>query len=190
MLNTSFITSLKKSYKTKEDERFKIINLSNPILHESKRIIFALHRKENKKANAELKKLETKISAMQKKFGQERLEKEGSYKAAIEEYLEAKLFYNWLNGIKIDEIKTLKLNHDSYLGALSDLCGEIARFCINEAAKHNLKAVDKSFSDVSKIISSLTEFDFTGYLRTKYDQSRNHLRKIEQINYEINLKKQ
>ncbi len=189
MLNTSLINYLKKLYKTKEDERFKIINLSNPILHDSKRIIFALHRNENKKAETELKKLETKISAMQKKFGWERLEKEGSYKAAIEEYLEAKLFFNWLNDKKIEKIKKLKLSHNSYLGALSDLCGEIARFCINEAAKHNLIAVEKSFKDVSTIVSSLTEFDFTGYLRTKYDQSRNHLRKIEQINYEVNLKK-
>ncbi|NCD00623.1 hypothetical protein EOL94_00800 [bacterium] len=189
MLNKTFVNSLKKTYKTKEDERFKIINISNPVLHDAKRIIFSLHRGGNKKAEKDLNILEKNILDMQKKFGWERLEKEGSYKAAIEEYLEAKLFFNWLNGIKIDKVKTLKLSYSSYLGALSDLCGEIARFCTNEAAKHNLKAVDKSFSDVSKIVSCLTEFDFTGYLRTKYDQARSHLRKIEQINYEVNLRK-
>jgi len=38
-------------------------------------------------------------------------------------------------------------------------------------------------------MSELVEFDMTGYLRTKYDQAKGNLRKIEQINYEINLRK-
>ena len=29
--------------------------------------------------------------------------------------------------------------------------------------------------------------DFSGYLRTKYDQARNHLRHAEQILYEVSL---
>jgi hypothetical protein len=38
-------------------------------------------------------------------------------------------------------------------------------------------------------MEQLVEFDMTGYLRTKYDQAKGNLRKIEQIHYEINLKK-
>jgi hypothetical protein len=38
-------------------------------------------------------------------------------------------------------------------------------------------------------MAELVEFDMAGYLRTKYDQARGNTRKIEQINYEINLRK-
>ena len=38
-------------------------------------------------------------------------------------------------------------------------------------------------------MTELVEFDMTGYLRTKYDQARASLRKIEQIDYEIKTRK-
>ena len=37
-------------------------------------------------------------------------------------------------------------------------------------------------------MGQLIDFDMTGYLRTKYDQSRGHLRKLEQMTYEIKLR--
>ncbi|MCF7820601.1 MAG: hypothetical protein K9M44_03995 [Candidatus Pacebacteria bacterium] len=188
MIKATFINNLKTSYKNKNQERGKIIRLSNPLLHDSKRIIFALHRMETDKAGKELNRLEDDLKKLQKQLGASRLEQEGSYKAAVEEYLEAKFFYNWQQEKPIEKIKGLNISHDSYLGALSDLCGEIARYCVNQAAKRNTEAVEKGYQDVSQILSYLTEFDFTGYLRTKYDQARGHLRKIEQINYDINIR--
>jgi len=38
------------------------------------------------------------------------------------------------------------------------------------------------------MMDQLIDFDMTGYLRTKYDQARGHLRKLEQMAYEIKLK--
>ena len=38
-------------------------------------------------------------------------------------------------------------------------------------------------------MASLVEFDMTGYLRTKYDQAKSSLRKIEQIDYDIKIRK-
>ena len=37
-------------------------------------------------------------------------------------------------------------------------------------------------------MAELVEFDMTGYLRTKYDQAKRNLRKIEQIDYEIKIR--
>ncbi len=37
-------------------------------------------------------------------------------------------------------------------------------------------------------MGQLIDFDMTGYLRTKYDQARGHLRKLEQMAYEIKLR--
>ncbi len=37
-------------------------------------------------------------------------------------------------------------------------------------------------------MAQLVDLDLTGYLRTKYDQARGHLRKLEQMAYEIKLR--
>ncbi|MFP4514689.1 MAG: hypothetical protein ACLFNO_01640 [Parcubacteria group bacterium] len=188
MIKKSFVQKLKKDHVEKNKERSKIIKSSNPILHDSKRIIFSLHRQDYNKAENDLKKLEEDIKKLQKNLGAARLEQEGSYKAAIEEFLEAHLFWQWLTKHKIEKLKNLKLSHESYLGAISDLIGEMARFCTNQAAKHNTKEVTRASEDASELLASLTEFDFTGYLRTKYDQARGHLKKIEQVNYDISIR--
>jgi translin len=189
MIRKSFILKLKKEHLEKNKERSQIIQSSNHILHDSKRIIFALHRQDFKKAETNLKQLEETIKKLQKNLGINRLEQEGSYKAAMEEFLEAHLFWQWLTKYKIEKLKGIKLNHESYLGAISDLVGEMARYSINQAIKQNIKEVIRVSKDASELLASLTEFDFTGYLRTKYDQARSHLKKIEQINYDISIRK-
>ncbi len=189
MIKKNFIKNLKKQHIEKNKERGGIIRSSNPILHDSKRIIFSLHRQDFLKAKDDLDKLEENIKNLQKKLGVNRLEQEGSYKAAIEEFLEANLFWQWLHNDKIEKIKDIKISHDSYLAAFCDLLGEMARYATNQAAKHQFKEVKKVSQDASELLAYLTEFDFTGYLRTKHDQARSHLRKIEQINYDISIRR-
>jgi predicted translin family RNA/ssDNA-binding protein len=94
-----------------------------------------------------------------------------------------------LSKYKIEKLKGIKLSHESYLAAISDLIGEMSRYCTNQATKQNIKEVSRASKDASELLASLTEFDFTGYLRTKYDQARGHLKKIEQVNYDISIRK-
>lgn len=189
MLNKKFITKLRQTHEKKEEERRKIINLSNKVLHESKRVIFGLHRGDVDKSNESLKEIETRIKEMEKKFGSPRLAQEGAYKAGIEEYVEAKFFYKVITGRKIDFISGLKLEYESYMGGLCDLTGEMVRLATNEASAGNLKRVEELKGQVNEIMAELVGFDLTGYLRTKYDQAKISLRKIEQINYEVKIRK-
>jgi len=126
---------------------------------------------------------------LENKFGVSRLAEEGAYKAGVEEYVEAKMFYLVTCGQKVDKIKKVKLSVDSYLGGICDLTGELVRRAINQAAAGKISEVAKIRETISKIMAGLVEFDMTGYLRTKYDQAKTNLRKIEQINYEINIRK-
>lgn len=189
MLNKKFIEKLKKNYAANVSERRQIVSLSNTILHDSKRVIFSLHRNELKKAEISLKEIEKRLNALEKKFSYKRILEEGSYKAAAEEYVEAKMFYLVLKDKKLDEIKEVKLEFESYLGGICDLTGELIRLAINEAANGKYKRVAEIKKIIDEIMAELVEFDMTGYLRTKYDQARTNLRKIEQTNYEIKLKK-
>lgn len=189
MLNKKFIQDLKKNYDKRTGERRQIISLSNTILHDSKRVIFSSHRMDYKNAENLLSAIEKELISLEKKFGHSRLAEEGAYKAAAEEYVEAKMFYRVLTGTKVEKINKIILDTDSLLGGICDLTGEMVRRAINEAAKGNYSEAVKIKEAINEIMAELVEFDMTGYLRTKYDQAKTNLRKIEQINYEIKLRK-
>ena len=188
MINNKFITELKDDYKNQEAQRRQIISLANDVLFYSKKAIFALHRNEIKIAETKLKEMEDVLIQLEKKFSLKRIEKEGAYRAAIEEYVEAKLLSLVIKGEKIDRIKKLKLDNDAYLGGICDLLGELVRKATNEAAAGNFEQVEIIKKLSNDIMDQLIDFDMTGYLRTKYDQARGHLRKLEQMAYEIKLR--
>ncbi len=189
MINKKFINKIKKDYDQANNERRQIISLSNIILHDSKRVIFALHRGDNKKAESSLAETEKMLKKLEIKFTFNRISQEGAYKAAVEEYVEAKMFYFIINNKKINFIKGIKINYDSYLGGICDAMGELVRLAINKASRGETEEVKKIKEIINDTMAELVEFDMTGYLRTKYDQAKGHLRKIEQINYEVNLRK-
>ena len=188
MINKKFIQKLKKEYDKRESERTQIIGLSGVALHNSKRIIFALHRGDIQKAEKKLVETEKILQRMEKKFGRKRISEEGSYRAGAEEYVEAKMFYLIIAGKKIDRIKEVNLDPVIYLGGICDLTGELARKAVNDAADRNLDEVEKMKRATNEIMAELIEFDMVGYLRTKYDQAKNSLKKIEQIDYEIGIR--
>lgn len=189
MINKKFIQSLKKEYGQKEGERRQIISLSNIVLHDSKRIIFSLHRGDHKLAEENFKKVEKILNDLEKKFGFKRISDEGAYKAAAEEYAEAKIFFNIIKEKTIGKVKEVNLDPVSYLGGICDATGELVRRAVNEAAAGRFEEVEKIKNIINDIIAELVQFDMTGYLRTKYDQAKGNLRKIEQINYEIKIRK-
>ncbi len=188
MLSKAFFQKLKKEHKTRNVERRKIISRSNPILHDSKRAIFALHRNDIASAESMLSSIEVSLKQIQKTFGADRVSEEGAYKAAVEEYVEAAMFYKTIKGKKIDKISGIKIGHDSYLAGICDLTGELVRQAINRASKGDYDGVERNKNLINNILGELVEFDMTSYLRTKYDQARGNLRKIEQISYEIQIR--
>jgi predicted translin family RNA/ssDNA-binding protein len=189
MINKKFIQKLKKDYDKAESERRQIIKLADTVLHSSKRTIFSLHRGDLEKAKMELIEIEETFQKLEKDFGHKRISKEGSYRAGAEEYVEARMFYFVMTRKKVDKIKGINLDTGSYLGGLCDLTGELVRQAINQAAAGNFNEIDRMKKIINEIMTELVEFDMTGYLRTKYDQAKNNLRKIEQIEYEVRIRR-
>jgi predicted translin family RNA/ssDNA-binding protein len=188
MLNEKFLETLKTDYQANESQRRQIISASNNILFEAKKTIFALQRQDFKVAEEKLEEMETALKNLQKKFGENRLNREGAYKAAAEEYLEGKTFYTVIKNKKITAVPGIELNYESYLGGICDLIGELVRYATNQAAKGKFSEVGKIKKSAEDIMSQLLDLDMTGYLRTKYDQARGHLRKLEQMAYEIKIR--
>jgi predicted translin family RNA/ssDNA-binding protein len=190
MIDKKFINKLREEYSLKEKSRRQIISRSNDVLFQAKKTIFALHREDAKLANEKISEMETSLKKMETDFGYIRLKQEGAYQAAVEEYVEAKALVMVIDNKKITNIKGLKIGYDSYVGGLCDLIGEMVRLATNRSAKGDYKSASQLKARAEEIMMELLDFDFTGYLRTKYDQARGHLRKLEQMSYEIRLRKE
>ncbi|MFA5024580.1 MAG: hypothetical protein WC523_06535 [Patescibacteria group bacterium] len=188
MINEKFLEQLKKDYRANESERRQINSAANNILFEAKRTIFALQRLDSKTAEKKLAEIEKAFKNLEQHFGQTRLNREGGYRAAAEEYLEGKTFYAVIKNKSIEAVKDLTLDYEAYLGGVCDLIGELVRYATNQAAQGKFAAVAKIKKTAEEIMAQLIDFDMTGYLRTKYDQARGHLRKLEQMTYEIKLR--
>lgn len=183
------MTDLRAGYSKNESERRQINSRANNILFEAKKIGFALHRGELKTAAERLEVVEADFKKLEENFGVTSLDEQGPYRAAAEEYVETKFLYLILNGEKLDKIKGLKLDETAYLGGICDMTGELIRYATNQAAGGKFEKVAEVKKIINDIMAELTDFDLTGYLRTKYDQARGNLRKIEQMDYEIKLRK-
>lgn len=190
MSQHQFFVKLKEDYSYFNQSRREIIGRANDALHKSKVSIFTLHRGQVKEAAAILKEVEATLSALEPTFKKTpALRYEGSYKAALEEYVEAKMFYKIMTAGEISPIKEVKIDFDSYLGGLCDTTGEMVRLAIKEATNGRIEEVEKIKDTITDIMAELVEFNLTSYLRTKYDQAKGNLRRIEQMVYEIKLRR-
>jgi len=189
-LNKQYLRKIKKELHNYQKIRLEVISKSNEALHNAKRVIFALHRDNIKEAKQKIKIVEKIIKDLNVKYKKEKsIQFEGAYKAALEEYVEAKSFYSFLVTGKIDKIKELPIDSEVYLAGLCDVPGELLRYAIRSATNKDVKTAKKCAQMGQDIIGELIEFNLTSYLRTKFDQAKQALRKLEQVVYELSLKK-
>lgn len=185
---STFFQSLQQSYLRYETLRREIIKISSDALSLSKQTIFALHRGDATGGEKLLGQVESLLSGMEKQFIKEPdLRGEGSYRAALEEYVEAKMFGRILTGETVGPIKEVKVDTDSYLGGLCDVFGEIARQIVLLATARQFKEVERLSKAAHQMMGELIKIDFTGYLRTKYDQAKQAMRRIEEVGYDMSM---
>jgi len=163
--------------------------LSAEILSASKRGIFAFHRGDGKTAKTELaaarKKLDDGRAIIER---ESRLAQEGMWRAAQEEYSEADLFSQYLSKQKIGRVSGVSDDPDLFIGGLSDLTGELTRRAVLLASERKREDVERIFEDVSAVVDFFLRMDLTGGLRTKVDQAKQNLRKIEEIRYDLAIR--
>lgn len=190
MLDQKFFEKLKKEYDSYDIGRRIIIKHSNDILKFAKQAIFALHRDNVAEAEKCFEETDKLFKYLDTKIKEEKgLMYEGAYLAAMEEYVEAKLFYHYLKTGKITAIPGLKIDCDSYLGGLCDFTGELVRKAIYLATRHRYDDVQACEQTIEAVVGELIQFNMLGPLRPKFDQAKNNLRKIEEIMYDLEIKK-
>lgn len=191
MLDKKYFTNARKKFHQYALVRRDVIKHAGDALHLAKRAIYETHRGNMEEAKKKIVASEKNILELHKKYKKyPQIKREGSYEAAVEEIVEAILFYQFVKGQKIVKPKSFDIADHVFLAGLCDLPGELYRFAIQAATSKDKKTVARCVETAETIFGELTEFDFTKYLRNKADQARQAMHKLEIIAYELSLREE
>lgn len=190
MKRPRIFSKIKRQYHAHNDLRRAVIAASNEALSKSKRAIFALHRDDHKAASTLLSEAVKQFSVAEKTFKKfPELKEQGAYRAALEEYAEALLFKAYLeSGVIADDLDARVMEPSIYLAGLSDMTGECVRYAVRQVTKGNTAVVEEVYLVVSMVIEFFLDMDLTGYLRTKFDQSKKNLNRLENMTYDLAIR--
>ncbi len=182
---------MKKEIDTYDAERELLIKKSRDVIKLSKRVIYSVHREEMKDAKRAVDDIKKAVGQLDKFIkNHSKLYFEGSYKVAIQEYVEALLFYYFMDKGKILTRKDLGVETNYYLLGLCDLTGELVRVAINSATKGKTKVALKMKEVIELIYGELIKFDFrNSEIRRKYDSIKHDLHKLENLCFELKVRK-
>jgi len=179
--------TLIKEIKDYDSEREKLIKKSRDVLKLSKQLIYAVHRDEIKEAERLVKEINTEKNNLDKiAKHSSKMRYEGSYKVAIQEYVEAILYYEF---VKSGNLISLNVAAEHFIAGLCDLTGELVRKAVFLAGKGQVEKVIKIKNAVDLIYGELLKFDLReNELRRKTDAVKYDLRKLEDLVLDLKLK--
>ena len=189
MLDKKYFQTVREDLLSYAQKRREVIKMSGDAQQHAKKAIFALQRDDKAGADERLKLALGLFMDLKKKFKADKsLFDEGSYCAAVEEYVEAVLFYNFINDLPVGKIKSVDVDSDAFISGLCDVPGELYRYAIKSATARNFEMTQKCYKAAQDIIGELIDMDLTGYHRNKFDQAKQALHKLEQVVYEVSLR--
>lgn len=191
MINKKEFEKLRKEVHGYDSEREKLIKKSRDVLKLSKQIIYAVHRDELVAAATLIKNIEKEKKRLEEIAKHSRaLLFEGSYKVAMQEYVEALLYYGFMKDGQLMDRDELRVRVNHYLLGLCDLTGELVRKAVFLAGKGKIDRVVQIKELVDEIYGELLKFDFRdNEARRKFDSIKYDLRKLEDLVLDLTLKK-
>jgi predicted translin family RNA/ssDNA-binding protein len=186
-LDTKYLQSLQTHISTSAKTRQAVIAASNEVIFLSKRVIFALHRRDTVEATQKLTTAKEKLAAIAKQFKAYPFVDEGAYRAAAEEYVEASIFFSFCTKKTLGKVAGVT-DEEIYMAGLLDVPGELYRYALHAATNRDMKEVDRAAAVAQELYGVLIGFEFTQYLRTKFDQAKQAIHKLEQVVYEVSLR--
>jgi predicted translin family RNA/ssDNA-binding protein len=189
MINKQAFSKISKIYASYAIERRKLFAASDEMLAKSKQAIFACHRDDIAEAERLLAEVEATERSFAPVFKQHPdIGSEGPHRAALEEYSEAVQFLAFVKGEPLCVVKNIELDPDAVLGGLTDCVGEMSRKAVQWATRGEFKKIDSALEAGREAVSALMGLNLTGYLRTKLDQAKGALRRIEDVAYDVAMR--
>lgn len=187
MVNLNPLAQLKRRYRAAARARLATNEQATSAQHAAKLAVFAAQRGDLAEAAKLIGEAGRTLRAAAKQAPRLGSGAFGSFRAAQEEYAEAQLFVTYLAAGKLLAPAALKVPDEAYLGALSDFVGELARYAVKLATTGQVKTVGAVVADATEVVHFLAAVNLTGNLRSKFDQAKQHLRKLEDIAYDLHI---
>ena len=191
MINQKDLQKIKQEIEEFEELRERIIVDSRDILHHSKKAIHALHRNQLDEAHDLLGKAKQALKKLNSVIVKDpSLVSIGAYRSSIQEYVEATCYYSFVKHRTLPTRHDLEIDYEDYLLGLCDLTGELARRAVVCATHRGLQELD----DIKNLIEGIYDFFISlnlrdWELRKKADAIKWNLKKLEELLYDINLRK-
>ncbi|MBW3020218.1 hypothetical protein KY334_02900 [Candidatus Woesearchaeota archaeon] len=179
-------SKLLKDFKKYDEARENVILTSRDIIKISKKIISSCHNNKIEDTEKFKKEIEAEIKKI-REFNN--INSSGSYTIAIQEYIEAILFLEFVKTGNILEYSEKLCSPDEYILGLCDFVGELQRRAVLEIANNNEEEIKKIYSKVREIYDSLLDFNTRGEVRKKMDSVKYIMIKMEDIMMQLKLKK-
>tara|TARA_Y100000310_G_C20700527_1_gene829370 strand:- start:1961 stop:2530 length:570 start_codon:yes stop_codon:yes gene_type:complete len=183
MYKADHFAAVRQEIKQYDAFREKLIKKSRDVLKLSKLIIYSVHRGEIPEAAKLIRTIEIerkKLDHIAKHAAG--LIFEGSYKVAVQEYVEAILYFSIVTNKKLLTARTLKVKGSYYLLGLCDVPGELVRKAVFLAGKGRTSEVTEIKDLVDYIYGELLRFDIRdNETRRKIDAVKYDLKKLEDL---------
>ena len=190
MINPKYFDNIKEKIEKFDEQREILIKKTRDVIKLSKQIINSVHRNELEKAQTLIKQIQEKLVELNKiTKEQPALHYSGSYKVAVQEYVDAITYFNIIKNKKLPTHDDLKVELEYYLLGVIDLTGELVRKAINSAIKKDYKTSIEIKDFISDLYTELLKLDLrNSELRRKFDSIKYDLNKLEDLVFQIKLK--
>ena len=203
ILPTEDIEKVRVAMVAFDAKREQVIKQCRDVQKLSKQSIFSLHRGQTTRARQQLDSAveKARLISAEFEFESEPQLRSGSFQNAMEEWVEGRLFEEWLKtgGQTIlssaelsDELPSpLKMTEEEYLGGLVDFTGEIGRWAVLKATARDRDAVMRALSADLLVETALIKLgdSVPGRMQKKAGALRNNVKKLEHVLYELSLLK-
>lgn len=176
-----------------DSDRELLIAQSRKTLKAAKMLIYSVHRDCSCKEIVRLRDSLLREKKVLESFAKKSkgLETEGFLSEANQEYAEAVCFFEFVEKGILPSQKQLRIPIYDYLMGLCDLTGELTRRAVLLASKRRYSDISLINNAVNMINGEFLKFDLrNGNLRKKYDQIKWNVKKMDEIVYDISMKKQ
>lgn len=183
---SSELKKLGDRYARLQSSRTELQQLSGAAQRLSKQAIFSMQRGDAVRALELLGQAEGALKSGLKIVTKVvRLQNDGMWRSSLEEFTEAAFFCNAAQGKSLFPVHSITDDPDILIGGLSDTVGEFVRLAVQSATDGDAQRIDTLHTLAEQVIEFLLSIDATGQSRQKVDQARQHLRRLEDIRYDI-----
>ncbi len=184
------LEKIRKGMEKFDKVREEVIREGRKIIKTSKTAIGAVHRDELSLAEKSIATMKADLDTLKEKVKKApRLQYEGTFKVAIQEYVEAVSLLEFIKNGKIIEYSEEFLDHENYLMGLCDLGGELVRKAINASINEHYTLVTKIRKAIEELYIEMSKFELrNGELRRKYDGIKYDLKKLDDVVFQLKMK--